>query len=151
MRIRDMGALGDQYEVAEQGEAAAEADSGPVHRRDDRERAAHHAEDDPPGLVDVLLPEGGVPLDAGHDLEVAARAERPAAPGEYDHPRVRIGRHVVPDRSERRMELLTRRVELIRPVQLDQPDRPVGRHHEIRHRHRPALRKQSLELNAITI
>src|SRR5262249_48688964 len=150
----DVGGLGDQHDVAEQREAAAEADGGPVDGGDDRHRAADHGGDDPPGLVDVLVAEGGLPLHPPHDAEVAAGAERAAGAGEHHGPRVVVGGDRVPDAGEGGVQLLAGGVELVGAVQLHQADRSAGGHHQVGgqvvHRGRLRSARTAIQLNAIT-
>jgi hypothetical protein len=132
MRVGEVRPLGHQHHVAEQGQAAVQPDGGPVDRGDHRHRAAHHAGDDAACFHDVLLPERLVLLDPGHDVKVSARAERPSPAGQHHRPHPVIRGDAIPDVGQRGVQRLAGGVALFRPVQFDQPDRPLGGHDEVR-------------------
>ena len=132
VRVGQVGPLRHQHQVTEQGQAAAKPDGRPVHRRDHRHRAPNHAGDDAARLRDVLLPERLIPLHPGHHVKVPARTERPPAAGQHHRPRRLVRGEAIPDARQRGVQRLARGVALLRPVQFDQPDGPLGGHHEFR-------------------
>jgi hypothetical protein len=142
VRVGEVGSLGHQHQVAEHGQAAAKPDGRAVHRGDHRHRAAHHPGDDAACLRDVLVPERLVALHPGHHVKIPARAERPAPAGQHHRPHRLVGGEAIPDAGQRGVQCLARGVALLRPVQFDQPDGPVGRHHELRRQvvHGPSVR-----------
>ena len=85
--------LAREHDVAAAGEAGAAAERGAVHARDHRHGAAVDGREhrrEALGVGDVLLVRE---LARGaHPLEVAAGAERGAAPGEHDRAQRRVRR-----------------------------------------------------------
>ena len=82
--------LRDQHDVAQHGQAAAQADGRAVDRGDHRQREAEHLLDDLRAFPQALVPGHRVVEERGDPVQVAAGAERPPGAGEDHHPGRRV-------------------------------------------------------------
>ena len=84
--VGDVGALGDEHDVAAHRDAGAEPDRGAVHGRDDGEVEPQHLVDQSLRVAQRLAPVLGIVVVADEPGDVAAGAERRAGAGEDDGP-----------------------------------------------------------------
>ena len=105
-----------QPEVARQREHRAGAGGDAVDRRDDRERAVAHRLDDRAAHARELEQlAGGQLLELADDLlDVAARAEAAALPGEDEHARVAAVRQLAEQVAQVGVDVEGERVQLVR-------------------------------------
>ena len=126
VRIHQVGILGDQHEIAQRRQAAAEPHRRTVHRRDDRDLDRQHRPHQGLGLVH----DRGAHVDVVDHLlqqpEAAARAERRTGAGEHDGAGIPVGGELLPDGGDRVVELGVGGVEGVGPVEGDEPYRAVG-------------------------
>ena len=125
VRIREVGLLLDEHDVAHGREAAAETDGGPVHRGHDRDADGGHPADDRRRLVHDEGAQRGVGRHPLEEMEVAPTAEGPARAGDDDGACVAVGRQLRPDGRELAVQRLVGGIEGLGPVEGHEPHRAV--------------------------
>ena len=88
--------------------------------------AWRRADHDALAVGERLLAQLGVARQLVEVLKIAARRERAAVPGQHDRARFFVGIDLREQRSQRVMQFVVRRVEIVGPVQPHDADRPVG-------------------------
>jgi hypothetical protein len=90
MRVGQVRGLGDQHDVTQHRQAAAETHRRAVDGGDHRQREAEHLLDDLCALAEALVPGDRIVEEGRDPVQVAARAERPSGAGQDHH----LGRSV---------------------------------------------------------
>ena len=125
--VGEVGALGHEHDVGQGHEAAAEPDGRAVHGGDDRHPAGDHARSRSAGrATSVSLAQVGVLGELVDVVEVAAGGEGPAVAGEHGDPGVGVGVELREELGQALVQLVVGGVELVGPVEADDPDRAVG-------------------------
>ena len=126
VRVGQVGALGHEHDVGQGDQAAAQPHCRSVHGGHDGHPACDHAGDDLPAVGQRLLAQPRVAGQLVQVGEVAAGRERLAVPGQHDGPGLVVGIDLREQSGQTLVQLVVGGVELIGPVQPDDPDRTVA-------------------------
>jgi hypothetical protein len=128
--VGQVRALGHVDDVGQGHQAAPQPHRGPVDRGHDRHPARHHAGHDLAAVGEALAPQVGVARQLVDVVEVAARGEGPPVAGDDRHPSVAVGVELGEQGGKAGVQLVVGGVELVGPVEADDPDRPVLLDHQ---------------------
>ena len=129
--IGEMGLVAHVHDVGERHEAAAETDRRAVHRGDDRHPALQHVEHDALAGVDRDTAQRRVVGELAEVVEVAAGGERPAVAGQHHRAGLGVDADLRPQVGEPLVQVVVDGVQLVGPVEADDPDRAIGLDHDL--------------------
>ena len=124
--VRKIGALSDVDDVAQRDQAAAEPHSRAIYRGHHGNSAPRHAQHDLAPVSDGLGPQVGVVRQLLEIPEIAAGRKRPAGSSDHRGAGRRIVGQSLPYPREPGMQVVVDRIERVRAVQGDDPQRTVG-------------------------
>ncbi len=119
-----MGALRHEHDVGKGDQAAAQPHGRAVDRGHDGHSASHHAGHDLSAVGQRLLSPVLVTGQLIQVGEVAARGERLPLAGQHDRSSLVVGIDLGEETGQSAVQLMVRRIEVIGPIQPDDPDRP---------------------------
>ena len=125
-------AFSDMYTTSDKrDEAAPETDGGAVHGGDDRHPALQHVEHESLAGVDADAAQRPVVGQLAEVVEVAAGGERPPVARQHHGAGLGVEADLREEAGEPLVQFVVDGVEIVGPVEADDPDRAVGLDHDL--------------------